>query len=191
MNDGSDIENMQIVYKQGTTKGFDEIKSARTGSAILVVGKIQSSSKAEQKHEIIASDLKILKQACEEYPLQKKQHTLEFLRDNAHLRARTSTISAIMNVRSRLAFDIHKFFQDNGFLWVAAPIITSNDAEGAGENFNLELDSDKPFFDKKAKLTVSGQLNAEAYAQAFRQVYTFGPTFRAERSHTNRHMSEF
>jgi asparaginyl-tRNA synthetase len=125
--------------------------------------------------------------------LQKKEHSLEFLREIAHLRPRTTTINAIMRVRSTLSYAIHKFFQDNGFIWVSSPIITSNDAEGAGEAFNITNDHNQPktFFNKSAALTVSGQLNAEAYAQAYKKVYTFGPTFRAEKSHTNRHMAEF
>jgi asparaginyl-tRNA synthetase len=139
----------------------------------------------------VASEVKILKEASEDYPLQKKEHTFEFLREIAHLRPRTTTISAIMRVRSVLAYAIHKFFQDNGFIWVAAPIITANDAEGAGEAFNIATVGEKSFFNKNASLTVSGQLNAEAYALAFKKVYTFGPTFRAEKSHTNRHISEF
>ncbi|GMO13738.1 MAG: asparagine--tRNA ligase [Mycoplasmoidaceae bacterium] len=192
LNDGSSILNLQIVAKKETTKGYDQvIKNARTGSSIVVRGIIKTSARADGGKELEASSLEILKQADEDYPLQKKQHSLEFLRDIAHLRPRTKTIGAIMRVRSKLAFAIHKFFQENGFLWVAAPIITSNDAEGAGEGFCLSQDKNKPFFDSPASLTVSGQLNAEAYAQAFKKVYTFGPTFRAERSHTNRHMSEF
>ncbi|MDR1991545.1 MAG: asparagine--tRNA ligase [Mycoplasmataceae bacterium] len=192
INDGTTINNIQVVYKKLTTTGFDTVISARTGSAVLAVGEIKTNNKAEQKYELVAKEVKLLKQAHEDYPLQKKQHSLEFLRDHAHLRARTTTFASIMRVRSRLAYIIHKFFQDNGFIWVASPIITSNDAEGAGENFELINGTpSKTFFDKTAKLTVSGQLNAEAYAQAFSQVYTFGPTFRAEYSHTNRHIAEF
>ncbi|MDR1234553.1 MAG: asparagine--tRNA ligase [Mycoplasmataceae bacterium] len=191
VNDGTTVNNVQVVYKKQSTKGFDEAINARTGSSVLAIGSVKLNDKTEQKYELVADEVKLLKQADSDYPLQKKQHSLEFLRDNAHLRARTTTIAAIMRVRSRLSYAIHKFFQENGFIWVAAPIITSNDAEGAGENFDLVNITDKPFFDKVGKLTVSGQLNAESYAQAFRQVYTFGPTFRAERSHTNRHIAEF
>lgn len=191
LNDGTSVDNLQIVYKMAITKNFDEIKTYRTSSAVLVSGVFQSSNKSQQQYEILANEITLLKIADEDYPLQKKQHSLEFLREIAHLRPRTSTISAIMRVRSKLAYIIHKFFQSNGFLWVSAPIISANDAEGAGENFNLDLVGGQKFFDKPAKLTVSGQLNAEAYAQSFKYVYTFGPTFRAERSHTNRHMAEF
>ncbi|MDR0856955.1 MAG: asparagine--tRNA ligase [Mycoplasmataceae bacterium] len=192
INDGSSTSNLQIVCKKEVTQGFEEtIKSARTGSAVIVSGVLKKNEKSDNGLEIIANEIKLLKQASEDFPLQKKQHTFEFLREIAHLRPRTKTIGAIMKVRSKLAFGIHKFFQENGFLWVAAPIITANDAEGAGENFTITQNPEKPFFGGQASLTVSGQLNAEAYAQAFRKVYTFGPTFRAERSHTNRHMSEF
>ncbi|MDR2636442.1 MAG: asparagine--tRNA ligase [Mycoplasmataceae bacterium] len=192
INDGSSILNLQIVAKANGTEGYEQtIKMARTGSAIIATGIIKLTEKADGKIELVASIIKILKQAHEDYPLQKKQHSMEFLREIAHLRPRTKTISAIMTVRSKLAYAIHNFFQESGFLWVAAPIITANDAEGAGENFTIHQDPTKPFFDKTASLTVSGQLNAEAYAQAFKKVYTFGPTFRAERSHTNRHASEF
>jgi asparaginyl-tRNA synthetase len=184
--------NLQIVAKIDSTQGYDEvIKQARTGSAILAIGKIKNSDKANGGIELVAEEIKLLKQADEDYPLQKKQHTLEFLRDIAHLRPRTTTIGAIMKVRSKLAYAIHKFYQENDFIWVSTPIITANDAEGAGEAFKIVQDKTNPFFDKTPSLTVSGQLNAEAYAQAFKKVYTFGPTFRAEKSHTNRHANEF
>ncbi len=188
LNDGSTIKNLQIVYKKATTVGFDQASKLRTGSAILVKGKV---NKNKSTFEVVADEISILKESSEDYPLQKKEHSMEFLRDIAHLRTRTQTFSAIMTVRSKLAFAIHKFFNENGFKWVATPLITSNDAEGAGENFVIEQTKENPFFDKEAKLTVSGQLNAESYAQALQKVYTFGPTFRAERSHTNRHLSEF
>jgi asparaginyl-tRNA synthetase len=116
INDGSTIANIQVVYKKQSTKGFDEVKVARTGSSIMAIGQVKFNEKSEQKYEIVADEVKLLKQASEDYPLQKKQHSLEFLRDNAHLRGRTTTFAAIMNVRSKLAFAIHKFFQDNGFL---------------------------------------------------------------------------
>lgn len=188
LNDGSTIRNLQIVYKKASTVGFDEAAKLRTGSSILVKGKVNAN---KTTFEVVADEIVVLKESAEDYPLQKKEHSMEFLRDIAHLRTRTQTFSAIMSVRSSLAFAIHKFFNDNGFKWVATPLITSNDAEGAGENFIIHQDEQNPFFDKEAKLTVSGQLNAEAYAQAMQKVYTFGPTFRAERSHTNRHLSEF
>ncbi|MDR0545952.1 MAG: asparagine--tRNA ligase [Mycoplasmataceae bacterium] len=191
VNDGSCLENMQVVYKKESTTGFDEIKTARTGAAILATGVLKPNKNDPNVSELIASQVVVLKQASTDYPLQKKQHSWEFLRDVAHLRPRTTTMAAIMRVRSVLSYAIHAFFQSNDYLWIASPIITSNDAEGAGENFEITNDPKNPFFDKQGKLTVSGQLNAEAYAQAFGKVYTFGPTFRAERSHTSRHMAEF
>ena len=191
LNDGSCFNNLQIVYKKESLTNFDEAAKLRTGSAVAITGTVNKNNKSTQAIELLAERIELLKDSAENYPLQTKQHSMEFLRDIAHLRPRTSTFNAIMSIRSHLAYAIHKFFNDNGFIWFAAPIITSNDAEGAGENFVIEQDPQKPFFDKQAKLTVSGQLNAEAYAQAFQKVYTFGPTFRAERSHTNRHLAEF
>lgn len=188
--DGSNLNGIQVVYKKASTKNFDVIKTARSGAAICVTGVVHYNDKMQQ-YEIIASDFNLLKQADEDYPLQKKQHSMEFLRDIAHLRPRTRTMQAIMRVRNQLAYAIHSFFQENGFIWTATPLLTSNDCEGAGESFLLEEDEKNKFFDRQAKLTVSGQLNAEAYAQAFGRVYTFGPTFRADRSHTNRHLAEF
>ncbi len=188
LNDGSSLNNIQIVYKKISTKGFDETSKLRTGSSILVNGKTNTN---KDSFEVLAEEIIVLKDSAEDYPLQKKEHSMEFLRDIAHLRGRTQTMTSIMTVRSKLAFAIHKFFNENGFKWISTPIITSNDAEGAGENFVIEQTKEEPFFDKEAKLTVSGQLNAEAYSQAFQKVYTFGPTFRAERSHTNRHLAEF
>lgn len=189
-NDGTYFGDIQVVYKQKLTKGFDEIIKARTGSSILITGTAQPNDKNQDSFEILASEAQILKQADEDYPIQKKNHTNEFLREVAHLRTRTKFFTCINKVRNDLFFAIHNFFQQNDFMWVASPIITSNDCEGAGENFTI-LQEEKPFFDKPAKLTVSGQLNAEAFAQSYKAVYTFGPTFRAERSHTNRHMAEF
>lgn len=189
--DGSTLDGIQIVYKKEVTKNFEEAKTTRIASAIKVIGKVSINEKVPAGYEIIADEFVLLKQADEDYPLQKKQHTMEFLRENAHLRIRTYTMQAIMKVRSKLAYSIHKFFQENGFMWVASPILTSNDCEGAGESFLIEENKDAPFFVPQAKLTVSGQLNAESYAQGFGRVYTFGPTFRADRSHTNRHLAEF
>lgn len=188
INDGSCIENIQVVYKREITKDFDNVSQIRTGSAIYISGKSVKTNKADQPLEVIADQVKLLKNANEDYPLQKKQHSFEFLRDIAHLRPKTTTIGAVMKIRSELAFLVHKFFNENGFIWLSAPIITSNDAEGAGECFEI-VNND--FFSKKPVLSVSGQLTAEAYAQAFKKVYTFGPTFRAEKSHTNRHLAEF
>ena len=189
--DGSTLEGIQIVYKKETTKNFEIAKTARTSAAIQVVGKVAKNERVTGGYEILADEFVLLKQADEDYPLQKKQHTMEFLRDNAHLRSKTRTIQAIAKLRSKLAYAIHRFFQENGFSWVSSPLLTSNDCEGAGESFLIQEDKDKPFFIPQAKLTVSGQLNAESYAQGLGRVYTFGPTFRADRSHTNRHLAEF
>lgn len=191
LNDGTTIKNIQVVYKREYTQNFEEIKSYRVASAILVSGDLKITTNPKNPLEIVAKEVRLLKLADEDYPLQNKQHSNEFLREIAHLRVRSSTTQAIMHIRSQLSYGIHKFFHDNNFTYVASPIITGNDAEGAGENFILQDDINKPFFDKKAKLTVSGQLNAEAYALGLKKVYTFGPTFRAEKSHTNRHLAEF
>ncbi len=190
-NDGSFLKTTQIVYKSQTTKGFDEAKSARTGASVLIIGELKITPKSKQPFEIAAKQIKLLKQSDENYPLQKKRHSNEYLRTISHLRPRTNLFSAAMRVRSQLAFAIHQFFNENNFVWVSTPILTSNDAEGAGENFMLDKVNGDEFFNKKASLTVTGQLHAEAYAQSFKKVYTFGPTFRAEESHTNRHMAEF
>lgn len=189
--DGSVLDGIQIVYKKESTKNFELAKTIRTGSSINVISEIKSSTKSPFGYEIVASEIQLTKQADEDYPLQKKQHSMEFLREIAHLRPRTRTMQAIMKVRNRTAYAIHSFFQSNGFIWVSTPILTGNDCEGAGENFFIQENKKSPFFTPQAKLTVSGQLNAECYAQAFGRVYTFGPTFRAERSHTNRHIAEF
>lgn len=188
--DGTCINSVQLVYKKTETENFDEARTVRTGSAIYIEGEVVESIKENQHFEILLTSFRILKQADEDYPLQKKEHTSEFLRSIAHLRQRTNKFNTIMKVRSEMSFAIHNFFRQNDFVWVSTPIITSNDAEGAGENFNV-IASEKNFFDKPASLTVSGQLHAEAYAQAYKRVYTFGPTFRAEKSNTNRHISEF
>lgn len=189
--DGTSLNSIQLVYKKQFTENFEECRTARTGSAILVEGQVVESLKDNQKFEILVKEFHILKQSDEDYPLQKKEHSAEFLRTIAHLRHRTNTYNAVMKIRSEVAFAIHNFFHQNNFVWVSSPILTSNDAEGAGENFLVKSKDGKTFFDKQASLTVSGQLHAEAYAQGFKRVYTFGPTFRAEKSNTNRHMSEF
>ena len=194
LNDGTYFKNAQIVYTN-ETKGFEEIAKYGTGCALTVVGKFELTPEARQPFEIKATEI-ILEGACDnDYPLQKKRHGFEFLREIAHLRPRTNTFSAVFRVRSVLSMAIHEFFQSQGFIYVHAPIITSNDAEGAGEAFIVttreDAKYDKDFFGKKASLTVSGQLEAEAYALAFRDVYTFGPTFRAENSNTVRHAAEF
>ncbi|BAC44194.1 asparagine--tRNA ligase [Malacoplasma penetrans] len=189
--DGSCIHSIQLVYKNGETNNFEEAKSTRTGSAILVEGVVVESKQPNQSFEIKVTNFILLKQADEDYPLQKKEHGAEFLRTIAHLRQRTNKYGTIMRLRSELAFAIHNFFHQNNFVWVSSPIITSNDAEGAGENFYVDSKTVKNFFGKNASLTVSGQMHAEAYAQSYKRVYTFGPTFRAEKSNTNRHVSEF
>lgn len=189
--DGSSILSAQLVYKKNETENYEDAKTVRTGAAILVEGEVVESKKEGQSFEILVNKLIVLKQSDEDYPLQKKEHSFEFLRTISHLRQRTNTIGTVMKLRSELSFAIHNFFHQNNFVWVSSPIITSNDAEGAGENFTVSSKTDKNFFGKQANLTVSGQLHAEAYAQAYKRVYTFGPTFRAEKSNTNRHIAEF
>lgn len=194
LNDGTYFKNVQVVYDSGL-KRFEEIAKLATGAAIKVIGKFTLTPSAKQAFEIKSQEITLEGYCDEDYPLQKKRHTFEFLREIAHLRPRTNTFTAVFRVRSVLSMAIHEFFQTQGFIYLHAPIITPNDAEGAGEAFVVTTRSDgnyeKDYFGKKASLTVSGQLNAEAYALAFRDVYTFGPTFRAEKSNTVRHMSEF
>lgn len=189
--DGSSIHSVQLVYKNGETTNFEEAKITRTGSAILVEGEVVESKQPGQNFEIKVTNFILLKQADEDYPLQKKEHGNEFLRSIAHLRERTNKYGTIMRLRSELAFAVHNFFHQNNFVWLSSPIITSNDAEGAGENFVVDSKTVKNFFNRSANLTVSGQMHAEAYALAYKRVYAFGPTFRAEKSNTNRHISEF
>lgn len=189
--DGSTVNSVQLVYKTNETENFDVAKSVRTGSSIMVEGEVIESKQDGQSFEVKLKSITLLKQASEDYPLQKKEHSSEFLRSISHLRHRTNKYGAIMRLRSELSFAIHNFFHQNNFVWLSSPIITSNDAEGAGENFVVDSKTTQNFFSKQASLTVSGQLHAEAYAQGFKRVYTFGPTFRAEKSNTNRHMSEF
>ena len=205
LNDGSTINNLQIVAEGGM---FSEklLKNITTGACLLVKGDLVSSKGEEQNAELLAKELRVLGLSNpEEYPLQPKKHSLEFLREKAHLRFRTNTFSAVFRLRHALTFAIHKFFNDLGFVNIHTPIITGTDAEGAGEmfqvtNLNLnklvknsdgEVDFSNDFFGKKTSLTVSGQLEAELAALALGQVYTFGPTFRAENSNTSRHLSEF
>jgi len=205
LNDGSCLENIQCVIDYEKT---DEniLKKITTGSAVKISGKIVESAGTKQAIEIQANSISILGESNpEEYPIQPKKHSFEFLRENAHLRPRTSTFNAVMRLRSSLSFAIHKFFNEEGFYYIHTPIITGSDAEGAGEQFrvttlnpktpdlksNKEVDYKKDFFGKETKLTVSGQLEAEAYAMSLGKVYTFGPTFRAENSNTSRHLSEF
>ena len=195
VNDGTIFDNVQIVYKAEQLTNFLELSGVRISSAVKVTGKFCLTPTAKQQFEIQASNIEILDQASEDYPLQKKEHTYEYLREIAHLRAKTNTFNAIFRIRSSSAFAVHEFFNKNNFIYVHTPIITSNDAEGAGESFVVTTRTDdnyaEDFFGKKASLTVSGQLHAEGFAQAFRQVYTFGPTFRAENSNTTKHAAEF
>lgn len=205
VNDGSTIHNIQCVIDFEKTSE-DTLKRINTGAAIAVKGTLVESQGKGQNVEIQVSEIEILGDSNpDEYPIQPKKHSLEFLRENAHLRVRTNTFSAVMRVRSKLSFAVHKYFQENGFNYVNTPIITGSDAEGAGEMFkvttfetnkapvteNGNIDYAKDFFGKETNLTVSGQLEAETYAMALGKVYTFGPTFRAENSNTTRHLAEF
>ena len=204
LNDGSFFKNLQIVF-DNTLENFDDICKLTLSSSIIVSGTVVKTENAKQPFEIKAKEVKLVALSDSEYPLQKKRHTMEYLRTIAHLRPRTNTFNAVFRVRSVLSYAIHKFFQERNFVYVHTPIITGSDAEGAGEMFNLntfdlknvdkledgEVDFSKDFFGKPAHLTVSGQLNAETYALAFRNVYTFGPTFRAENSNTVKHAAEF
>ena len=205
LNDGSTINNIQCVIDFENTPE-DTLKRITTGAAIYIKGIIAESQGKGQSVEIQVSNIEILGDSnADEYPIQPKKHSFEFLRENAHLRVRTNTFSAVMRVRSKLSFAVHKYFQENGFNYVNTPIVTGSDAEGAGEMFRVtsfednkapvtedgKIDYTKDFFGKETNLTVSGQLEAEAYAMALGKVYTFGPTFRAENSNTTRHLAEF
>ena len=191
-NDGSYFKNIQLVYDKDN-KDFEKISKVKYGSSIQVNGKIKLTPEMKQPFEIHVGSVVVLGDCAEDYPLQKKKHSFEFLRDIAYLRPRANTFNAVYRVRNALAFAIHKFFQERGFMYVHTPIITANDAEGAGQVFHVVSDFKHPndFFNSSACLTVSGQLHVESFALAFRDVYTFGPTFRAENSNTNRHASEF
>ncbi|CAM1334669.1 asparagine--tRNA ligase [Tenacibaculum aestuariivivum] len=205
LNDGSTINNIQCVVDFENTNE-ELLKRITTSAAVSITGTLIESEGKGQKVEIKVSNLEILGDSNpDEYPIQPKKHSLEFLRENAHLRIRTNTFSAVMRVRSTLSFAVHKYFQENGFNYVNTPIITGSDAEGAGEMFHVtnfeanqaplneqgNIDYSKDFFGKETNLTVSGQLEAETYAMALGKVYTFGPTFRAENSNTTRHLAEF
>ena len=191
-NDGTYFKNIQIVY-ESSNNFYDEFAKIKYGSAISITGKVVLTPSNKQPFEIHGKSFKLEGDCQEDYPLQKKRHSFEFLRDIAHLRPRANTFNAVFRVRNALAFAIHKYFQEHGFMYVHTPIITANDAEGAGQVFKVVTDLKKPedFFKANASLTVSGQLHVEAFALAFRDVYTFGPTFRAENSNTVRHASEF
>lgn len=203
LNDGTYMKNVQVVF-ESHLENFEEVKKYSTGSAISVKGILVMTPEAKQPFEIKATEITMEGESDPSYPLQKKRHSLEYLRTIAHLRPRTNTFSAVFRVRSLAAFAIHKFFNERGFVYAHPPIITASDAEGAGEMFRvtaLDLDNiekvdgktdyTKDFFGKSANLTVSGQLEAEIFALAFKNVYTFGPTFRAENSNTTRHAAEF
>ena len=194
LNDGSYFKNIQIVYGPNLDN-HEEVTKLLTGSSICVIGKFIQTPNNKQPFEIQASSIEIEGTSLDTYPLQKKRHSFEFLREIPHLRPRTNTFMAVFRVRSALAMAIHEFFQNQGFVYVHAPIITGNDAEGAGEVFTVTTRDDanyeEDFFSKHASLTVSGQLHVEAFALAFRDVYTFGPTFRSENSNTKTHASEF
>ena len=204
INDGSFFKNVQIVFDTNISN-FEETSKITIGSSIKITGKLVETENAKQPFEIQANSVEIENLCDSEYPIQKKKHSFEYLRTVAHLRPRTNTFSAVFRVRSVLSYAIHKFFQEKGFVYVLTPILTASDCEGAGEMFNVnsfdlnnipknesnEIDFSKDFFGKSSHLTVSGQLNGETFATAFRNIYTFGPTFRAENSNTVKHAAEF
>ena len=201
LSDGSCFETLQLVYNN-EIGNYAEIASLNVGSAVIAKGILIATPDAKQPFELQVKELIIEGQSTPDYPLQKKRHTMEYLRTITHLRPRTNMFQAAFRVRSLCAYAIHKFFNENGFVYVHTPIITGSDAEGAGEMFQLttldieklngeKIDYSKDFFEKKTSLTVSGQLNGETFAQAFAKIYTFGPTFRAENSNTARHAAEF
>ncbi len=194
LNDGTYFRNAQLVYRDGV-EGFEQIAKYSTGSAVVVSGKLKLTPEGKQPFEIEVVQATLEGHSDEGYPLQKKRHSFEYMREIPHLRVRANTFYAVFRLRSVLSMAIHEFFQNQGFVYVHTPIITGNDAEGAGESFSVTTRSDdkyeEDFFGKHASLTVSGQLHVEAFAMAFRDVYTFGPTFRAENSNTTRHASEF
>lgn len=204
INDGTTLSTLQVVYEE-KLENFSEVQKYRVGSSVEVVGELVLTPTMKQPFEIKATTITLLGDSEENYPIQPKRHSREFLREVAHLRPRTNLFNAVFRLRSVAAFSIHKFFQEKGFIYFHAPLITGNDGEGAGETFSVstldvnnlprtesgDIDYKKDFFGKKTNLTVTGQLEAEAYALAFRNVYTFGPTFRAENSNTQKHASEF
>ncbi|SHI72821.1 asparaginyl-tRNA synthetase [Dethiosulfatibacter aminovorans DSM 17477] len=202
INDGTSFKNIQVVFEDGLDN-FNELKKFKTGAAIEVEGILVETPDAKQDYEVKASLIGLIADCDSSYPLQKKRHTLEYMRTIAHLRPRANIYSAGFRIRSSAAFAVHKFFQEQGFIYVNTPIITSSDAEGAGEMFNVTTlnyeetlktkgeDFSEDFFGRKTNLTVSGQLEAETFALAYKNVYTFGPTFRAENSNTSRHAAEF
>ena len=204
VNDGSCLKGLQVVADHDV---FDNnlLNSITTGCSVVCEGVLVASMGGDQKVELSASSIELVGECPLDYPLQKKRHTLEYLREIGHLRARTNTIGAVQRVRSTMAFAVHRFFQENGFYYVNTPLITASDAEGAGQMFQVttldldniprtedgKIDYSKDFFGKRTSLTVSGQLEGETYATALKNIYTFGPTFRAENSNTKRHLAEF
>lgn len=204
INDGTTLSTLQVVY-EASLSNFEDIQKIRVGSSVEIEGTFVLTPEMKQPFEIKATKIVLLGDSPENYPIQPKRHTREFLREVAHLRPRTNLFNAVFRLRSVAAFSIHKFFQERGFIYFHAPLITGNDGEGAGEMFAVttlplenvpkdefgNVDYKKDFFAKRTNLTVTGQLEAEAYALAFRNVYTFGPTFRAENSNTQKHASEF
>lgn len=190
INDGSSIDNLQLVIKGSDIAKFD-IDSLNLGTSLFAKGKLSLTPKSPQPIELVVSDLKIYNLNTPDFPIQKKEITIDFLREIPQLRHRTNLFRTIMIIRNALTYEIHKYFQEHDFINIAAPIITSNDGEGAGETLNVESDGKEMFFKQKAFLGVTGQLHAEAYASGFKKVYTFAPTFRAENSHTSRHLAEF
>lgn len=204
IHDGTFFETLQVVYHD-TMENFEEISKQNVGAAVIVTGTLVATPQAKQPFEIQADTVEVEGPSAPEYPLQKKRHSFEYLRTISHLRPRTNAFQAVFRVRSLAAFAIHQFFQERDFVYVNTPLITGSDCEGAGEMFQVttldlenppkddkgNVDFTKDFFGKKTSLTVSGQLNGETYAQAFRNIYTFGPTFRAENSNTTRHAAEF
>lgn len=205
LNDGSCFKNVQVVFEREKIENYDEIARQNVGASLIVAGTLVLTPEARQPFEIKAENVKVEGASSPDYPLQKKRHSLEYLREIAYLRPRTNTFGAVFRIRSEAAFAIHEFFNSQGFVYVHTPLITGSDCEGAGAMFqvttldlndvpkteNGKVDYSQDFFGKQASLTVSGQLSAEAYAMAFGNVYTFGPTFRAERSNTARHAAEF
>lgn len=204
LHDGTYFETLQIVYHD-KMENFAEICKLNVGSAIIVEGELVATPEAKQPFEIQAEEITVEGTSTQDYPLQKKRHSLEFLRTITHLRPRTNTFQAVFRVRSLIAYAIHKYFQEREFVYVHTPLITGSDCEGAGEMFRVttldmnnlpmtedgKVDYSQDFFNKETNLTVSGQLNGETYAMAFKNIYTFGPTFRAENSNTTRHAAEF
>lgn len=204
LHDGTFFETLQIVYHD-TMANFQELTKINVGAAVIVKGTLVPTPEAKQPFEIQAEEIFIEGASTPDYPLQKKRHSLEYMRTITHLRPRTNTFQAVFRVRSLIAYAIHKFFQERDFVYVHTPLITGSDCEGAGEMFQVttldlnnppknpdsSIDYSKDFFGKETNLTVSGQLNGETFAQAFRNIYTFGPTFRAENSNTTRHAAEF